>query len=150
MAKKSGDLTKAFGCIGKATVSMDDKGRILIPPGHNQPGEEVRGFVVTTQSEAPCILLFPPSEIRKMTNEEKQSRLLFSTFAPMEKDNRLCIPVEFRKAFLGPTIPQPCELVLAGFGHHFELWTLEEWAKVEPGLKKRHDEALEELRRDNI
>lgn len=150
MAKKSGDLTKAFGCFGKADIFMDDKGRILIPSGHHQPDEEVRGFMVTKHPDIPCIFLYPPSEIRKMSEEERASRMPFFKFAMMEQGDRICIPAEFRKALLGASIPQPCELVLVGFSNHFELWTPDEWIKVEPDLKKRHDEALEELRRDNI
>ncbi len=144
-----GDLTKIFGCYGTSPVTMDDKGRILVPSGHRQPhaDPEARGFMIHLAPDKKRIFLFPPSELAKVPEEKRADLMPLLTFVKIDNAGRICIPVDLRRALTERDAADP-HLVIVGRGNRFEVWTAKEWGGEQAQQTERFNNAMSDLTND--
>jgi MraZ protein len=125
---------------GAAKVTLDDKGRMVIPNrfreqiAEHTPGE-TQGRVVLTVDRDQCLLLYPLPDWEKtqvklmnLPSMHLQSRRLqrlmvgHATDLTLDSHGRLLLPTELRE-FAGLTR----HAMLIGQGNRFELWDETRW-----------------------
>lgn len=126
-----GQLAQMF--LGQFQHNLDEKGRLMIPARFR---EELEGGAFITQGFDKCLMVMTDSyfkqvyeRINAMNLTDPSARLLrrliLSNAYPVEGDKvgRILVPQNLR-AFLGV---ESGELVVAGQGDYFEVWTPAEW-----------------------
>jgi MraZ protein len=121
--------------LGQFQHNLDDKGRLMIPARFR---ELLEGGAFITQGFDKCLMVMTESyftqvyeRIESMNLADPTARLLrrliFSNAYPVEADKigRILMPQNLR-AFLGI---ENGELVVAGQGEYFEVWTPALWSE---------------------
>ena len=121
--------------LGQFQHNLDDKGRLMIPARFR---ELLEGGAFITQGFDKCLMVMTEAyfkqvyeRIEAMNLADPTARLLrrliLSTAYPIEVDKvgRILVPQNLR-TFLG--VPSG-ELVVAGQGEYFEVWTPATWAE---------------------
>jgi MraZ protein len=121
--------------LGQFQHNLDDKGRLMIPARFR---ELLEGGAFITQGFDKCLMVLTEAyfkqvyeRIEAMNLADPTARLLrrliLSNAYPIEVDKvgRILVPQNLR-AFLG--VPSG-ELVVAGQGEYFEVWTPATWAE---------------------
>jgi MraZ protein len=121
--------------LGQFQHNLDDKGRLMIPARFR---ELLEGGAVITQGFDKCLMVMTESyfkqvyeRIEAMNLADPTARLLrrliLSNAYPVEADKigRILVPQNLR-AFLGV---ENGELVVAGQGEYFEVWTPALWSE---------------------
>lgn len=119
--------------LGHFQHNLDDKGRLMIPARFR---ELLEGGAYVTQGFDKCLMVLTEAyfkqvyeRIEAMNLADPTARLLrrliIANAYPVEVDKvgRILVPQNLR-AFLGMTNG---ELVVAGQGEYFEVWTPDEW-----------------------
>ena len=127
--------------LGQFQHNLDDKGRLMVPARY-------RDFLATgafiTQGFDRCLMVMPDAYFRQVYEELNSMnladpmarmvrRMILSNAYSVEPDKvgRILVPQNLRE-FLG--IPNG-ELVVAGQGEYFEVWTPAEWKKQMESLQ---------------
>ena len=127
--------------LGQFQHNLDDKGRLMVPARY-------RDFLATgafiTQGFDRCLMVMPDGYFRQVYEELNSMnladpmarmvrRMILSNAYSVEPDKvgRILVPQNLRE-FLG--IPNG-ELVVAGQGEYFEVWTPAEWKKQMESLQ---------------
>lgn len=122
--------------FGSASLSLDSKGRLVIPTRYrDQLAEACQGQLTVTFDPTPCVLIYPRHEWEPMA--EKLSKMptlnpkvralqfqLLGTASDVEMDaaGRILLPGNLRElAKLDKSV------VLVGQGRRFELWDEARW-----------------------
>ena len=121
--------------LGQFQHNLDDKGRLMIPARFR---ELLEGGAFITQGFDKCLMVMTEAyfkqvyeRIESMNLADPTARLLrrliLSNAYPVEVDKigRILMPQNLR-AFLGI---ENGELVLAGQGEYFEVWTPAQWSE---------------------
>ena len=121
--------------LGQFQHNLDDKGRLMIPARFR---ELLEGGAYITQGFDKCLMVMTEAyfkqvyeRIEAMNLADPTARLLrrliLSNAYPVEADKigRILMPQNLR-AFLGI---ENGELVLAGQGEYFEVWTPAQWSE---------------------
>ena len=121
---------------GASKVSVDDKGRMVMPTRHRaQIQERAQGKLVATVDRDQCLLLYPlpdweeiESKLMSLPNLNPQARRLqrlmvgHATDLELDGHGRILLPPELREfARLGRAG------MLIGQGNRFELWDEARW-----------------------
>jgi MraZ protein len=121
---------------GTSSLTLDNKGRLIVPSRHRDALiERCGGHLVITADADRCLLIYPLPEWevvqQKLSSRsnldsrvrELQRRLIgFAVDTEMDAAGRLLISPELRKyADLGPKV------ALVGQDNKFELWNQEHW-----------------------
>ena len=135
---------------GVNSIHVDDKGRLAIPTRYRfRLQEEAKGqLIVTIDTEAPCLLLYPLSEWERIEKKvealpsfnkaaRRIQRLLIGHATDVELDGhgRILLPLPLREyAALQKNI------MLVGQGKKLEIWNEETWNQtrqnwIEDGLE---------------
>lgn len=137
---------------GATKVTLDDKGRIVIPTRYReQIQERAQGRVVVTVDRDQCLLLYPLPDWdqieRKLMNlptfhaqARRLQRLMVGHATDLELDGhgRLLLPPELREfAALGR------HAMLIGQGNRFELWDETRWAERRDAWLKSEESATD-------
>jgi len=126
---------------GLNAINLDNKGRMIFPTRYRETVQTSQAagppLVVTIDTEAPCLLLYPMTEwqvleqkIQALPSFNKATRriqrLLIGHATEVEVDNsgRVLIPPLLRE-YANLTK----EIVLVGQGNKFEIWDKEFWQK---------------------
>ncbi len=124
--------------IGNFQHNLDDKGRLMIPARFR---ELLEGGAFITQGFDKCLMVMTEAyfkqvyeRIEAMNLADPTARLLrrliLSNAYPVEADKigRVLVPQNLR-AFLGLATEGSGELVVAGQGEYFEVWTPALWSE---------------------
>ena len=124
--------------LGNFQHNLDDKGRLMIPARFR---ELLAGGAFITQGFDKCLMVMTESyfkqvyeRIEAMNLADPTARLLrrliLSNAYPVEADKvgRVLVPQNLR-AFLGIASEASGELVVAGQGEYFEVWTPTLWSE---------------------
>lgn len=124
--------------LGNFQHNLDDKGRLMIPARYR---ELLEGGAFLTQGFDKCLMVMTETyfkqvyEIIEALNLADPStrllrRLILSNAYPVEVDKvgRILVPQNLR-AFLGIATEGSGELVVAGQGAYFEVWTPALWSE---------------------
>lgn len=119
--------------LGQYQHNLDDKGRLMIPARFR---ELLAGGAFITQGFDKCLMVMTEAYFKQVyeridsMNLANQSarqlrRMILANAYPVEPDKvgRILVPQKLRE-FLGVTSG---ELVVAGQGEYFEVWTPDEW-----------------------
>lgn len=143
-------LSKIFACFDVRPIHKDDKNRINIPA--KMRGDEENEFseylLVRNMMEGCLFLLFPPSQIAKLSDQEVKSLAAISCPIHLDKSGRILIPKAFERASTDEA--GITNLVMVGRANHFELWTREKWAEIETQRKEEAKKVVAHLLNDNI
>jgi len=118
--------------LGEYEYHIDEKGRVAIPSRFR---EEFKGGLVLTQGLESCVIVYPPSEWKRVsdnlaalpTTQSKARRInraTFSTAFNLELDRlgRIALPSPLRQyAEIKDTV------IIAGVNTYLELWSKENW-----------------------
>lgn len=131
---------KGMGAVfqGATQLSLDAKGRLVVPTGHREVLlVQAEGRVVVTAHPHRCLLLYPRSHwesirerVMSYSSLERQTSMLQRLLVGHAKDveidasGRLLIAPELRR-FAG----LDKQVMLVGQGGHFEIWAMEAWEK---------------------
>ena len=121
---------------GATKVSLDDKGRMVLPTRYREPVlERGHGKLVITVDRDQCLLLYPLPDWEEIERKlmslpsmhpqsRKLQRLMVGHATDMELDGhgRVSVPPELRE-FAG--LDQRAMLI--GQGNHFDLWDETRW-----------------------
>ena len=121
---------------GAAKVTLDDKGRMVIPNRYReQIAERAQGQLVVTVDRDQCLLLYPlpdweqiERKLMSLPSLHAQARRLqrlmvgHATALTLDAHGRLLLPAELRE-FAGLTR----HAMLIGQGNRFELWDETRW-----------------------
>jgi MraZ protein len=121
---------------GAAKVTLDDKGRMVIPNRYReQIAERAQGQLVVTVDRDQCLLLYPlpdweqiERKLMSLPSLHAQARRLqrlmvgHATDLTLDAHGRLLLPAELRE-FAGLTR----HAMLIGQGNRFELWDETRW-----------------------
>ena len=124
--------------LGNFQHNLDDKGRLMIPARFR---ELLEGGAFITQGFDKCLMIMTEAyfkqvyeRIEAMNLADPTARLLrrliLSNAYPVEADKvgRVLVPQNLR-AFLGIASEASGELVVAGQGEYFEVWTPALWSE---------------------
>ena len=119
--------------LGQFQHNLDDKGRLMIPARYR---ELLAAGAYITQGFDRCLMVMTDLHFRQVydrinsmnptdTSTRLLRRLILSNAYPVEVDRvgRILVPQNLRE-FLGITNG---ELIVAGQGDYFEVWTPAEW-----------------------
>lgn len=119
--------------LGQFQHNLDDKGRLMIPARYR---ELLAAGAYITQGFDRCLMVMTDLHFRQVydrinymnptdTSTRLLRRLILSNAYPVEVDKvgRILVPQNLRE-FLGITNG---ELIVAGQGDYFEVWTPAEW-----------------------
>lgn len=125
---------------GLNQVSLDAKGRLAIPVRYRDPLMETSGGeLVATVDRDRCLLLYPSANWEKIEHEvanlptfqpgvRAMQRMLLGYASDMQMDNH-------GRILLAQSLRDYAELnhkvVMIGQGNKFEIWSEENWARVE-------------------
>ncbi|MBL8091319.1 MAG: division/cell wall cluster transcriptional repressor MraZ [Anaerolineales bacterium] len=122
--------------LGHFQHNLDDKGRLMIPARFR---ELLEGGAFITQGFDKCLMVMTETyfkqvyeRIESMNLADPTARLLrrliLSNAYPIEADKvgRILVPQNLR-AFLGVATEGSGELIVAGQGEYFEVWTPALW-----------------------
>lgn len=121
---------------GVSTVSLDSKGRVVVPSRHRDVLQAVAsGRVIVTADPSECLLLYPLpewepiekklsglSDFNPQTRSIKQLMIGYAQEMEMDVAGRILLPPMLRK-FAG----LDKNVVLAGQVSRVELWNEEKW-----------------------
>ena len=123
--------------IGQFQHNLDDKGRLMIPARFR---ELLEGGAFITQGFDKCLMVMTETyftqvyeRIEAMNLADPTARLLrrliLSNAYPVAADKvgRILVPQNLR-AFLGIATEGSGELIVAGQGEYFEVWTPAQWS----------------------
>jgi MraZ protein len=118
--------------LGEFEYKIDEKGRVPVPPKFR--GQLKEGVVLTPGVER-CIVVYPPSEWKKLaatlttgsitrSKLRRLNRAIFATAFTLSIDGqgRIALPPPLRE-YAGIED----EAVIAGANTYFELWDKEQW-----------------------
>jgi MraZ protein len=124
---------------GVSNLSLDAKGRIVLPARYRDPLSEIcqSQHIITIDTEQPCLLIYPLNEWELIEEKiealpsfnpttRRIQRLLIGHATDVEVDasGRMMISTPLREyAQLGKRV------VMIGQGKKFELWSEETWNK---------------------
>jgi MraZ protein len=124
--------------LGQFQHNLDDKGRLMIPARFR---ELLEGGAFITQGFDKCLMVMTDAyfkqvyeRIESMNLADPTARLLrrliLSNAYPVEADKvgRILVPQNLR-AFLGIASGASSELIVAGQGEYFEVWTPALWSE---------------------
>lgn len=125
-----------LGFLGEYEYSIDDKGRILIPPKFRPL---FRDGIVLCRGLDPCITVYPPEQWQKTSGlyaslrptQSKARRLTRHFFAgafstDLDGQGRIAIP-----SYLRDYANVKDSAVLIGVNSYLEIWSRELWAEEE-------------------
>jgi MraZ protein len=120
--------------LGQFQHNLDDKGRLMIPARFR---ELLEGGAYITQGFDKCLMVMTEAYFKQVYERieamnladpiaRQLRRLILSNAYPVEPDKvgRILVPQNLR-AFLGIASG---ELIVAGQGEYFEVWTPDEWS----------------------
>jgi len=120
--------------LGQFQHNLDDKGRLMIPARFR---ELLAGGAFITQGFDKCLMVMTEAYFKQVYERieamnladltaRQLRRMILSNAYPVEPDKvgRILVPQNLR-GFLGVTSG---ELVVAGQGEYFEVWTPNEWS----------------------
>jgi MraZ protein len=120
--------------LGQFQHNLDDKGRLMIPARFR---ELLAGGAFITQGFDKCLMVMTEAYFKQVYERieamnladpiaRQLRRLILSNAYPVEPDKvgRILVPQNLR-AFLGIASG---ELIVAGQGEYFEVWTPDEWS----------------------
>jgi MraZ protein len=120
--------------LGQFQHNLDDKGRLMIPARFR---ELLAGGAFITQGFDKCLMVMTETYFKQVYERieamnladpiaRQLRRLILSNAYPVEPDKvgRILVPQNLR-AFLGIVSG---ELIVAGQGEYFEVWTPDEWS----------------------
>ncbi len=99
-------------------------------------------------TEGCLFLLFPPSQIAKLSDQAVKSLAAISCPIQLDKSGRILIPTAFER--VATDNAEITNLVMVGRANHFELWTREKWAEIETQRKEEARNVVAQLLNDNI
>ena len=118
--------------LGEFEYKIDEKGRVPIPPKFRR---ELKEGVVLTPGVERCIVVYPPSEWKKLaatlttgsvtrSKLRRLNRAIFATAFTLSIDGqgRIALPAPLRE-YAGIED----EAVIAGANTYLELWDKEQW-----------------------
>lgn len=118
---------------GEYEISMDDKGRIIVP---TRLREELGANVVLWRGFDGQVMIHPKAKweqaVNRLTEQETQQRIRQARWAllsgnenELDRQGRMVIPPALRRhAGLGAVV------VVVGMDDHLEIWGLEHWEKL--------------------
>lgn len=124
---------------GASTLSLDAKGRIVLPARYRERLEEICGsqLVVTIDTDEPCLLIYPLTEweiveeqINALPGLNKRVKLIkrklvgYATDIEVNDSGRLLLSSPLRTY-----AKLEKKVVLIGQGNKFELWDEQLWEK---------------------
>lgn len=121
--------------VGIHIVKMDSKGRFSIPAAFrpNKEGE----FRFLEHPESPVLIGHLESGLSK---NMRSLSTIFSREVQYKEGGRSVLPKEFRDYIEIPD--HETQIAAIGMGNHFQLWSLDNWKKVEPAYKARLMKAM--------
>ncbi len=136
---------------GAAALSLDVKGRMVVPSRHRDGlAQPDAGRLVLTAHPHRCLLLYPApawepirAKILAAPSLETQSAMLrrllvgFATDAEMDAAGRLLVPPELRQ-YAG----LEKQVWLVGQGSHFEIWSDAGWKQQQDAIFALGDKLL--------
>lgn len=121
--------------LGQFQHNLDDKGRLMIPARFR---ELLAGGAFITQGFDKCLMVMTETYFKQVYDRIEAMnladptarllrRLILANAYPVEPDKvgRILVPQNLRE-FLGAASG---ELIVAGQGEYFEVWTPDEWSK---------------------
>ena len=138
--------------IGEFEYKIDEKGRVLIPPGFRK---ELKDGVILTVGIEKCLILYPVAEWKKIASSlttgsvtpsklRKLNRAIFATAFSLEIDGqgRIALPGPLREfAQIKDT------LIIAGVNTYLELWNQELWTAEKEVSQGQAWQIIESLER---
>lgn len=116
-------------------VKIDGKGRFSIPAAFRQGKEGEVRFL--EHPDSPVLIGHIPDDL---SDEMASLSTIFSKVVKYKQDGRAVLPLEFRK-FVGLKESDD-DITIIGMGNNFQIWSAENWSKVEPAYKERLAKAL--------
>lgn len=116
-------------------LKIDDKGRISVPAAFRN-GEEGE-FRLIEHPNAPVLIGHVESDF---DGQISSLSTIFSRTLSYKKEGRICLGADL-KSYIGLSADSK-EVAVIGMGNHFQIWSLENWKKVEPEYKARLVDAL--------
>ena len=140
---------------GSSNHTIDPKGRIIVPSRFRKEarGESDEGVVITRMDG--CLLVFPftawlrlEEKIASLAKTGDQMRSFRRVFIGSAHE---CVPDKQERIVVPPTLREYAglekDIVMAGVGSHFEIWSRLNWdienERFEKGLQK--EEARNEI-----
>jgi len=124
--------------LGQFQHNLDDKGRLMIPARFR---ELLEGGAFITQGFDKCLMVMTDAYFKKVYERIESMnladptarllrRLILSNAYSVEADKvgRILVPQNLR-AFLGIASGASSELIVAGQGEYFEVWTPALWSE---------------------
>ncbi|HTY49928.1 MAG TPA: division/cell wall cluster transcriptional repressor MraZ [Steroidobacteraceae bacterium] len=142
---------------GPNSVTLDAKGRMLLPARvREQLAAHGEGLVVTVDRD-PCVLLYPlgvwqslQDTLMRLPNMNPDTRRLqrlmvgYATDIAVDAQGRILLPPEHRKY-----AALQHDVMLVGQGNHFELWDEARWdqdvARAQPAQQEVPASGLDQL-----
>ncbi|MDG2019455.1 MAG: division/cell wall cluster transcriptional repressor MraZ [SAR86 cluster bacterium] len=148
-----------LGIYGSSTLTLDTKGRIVIPARYREllrkscEGE----MIITKDPQYPALIIYPGKLWKEISqkfealgglNQKVRSiqwkilgNALVTEFEVGERMT-LLIPQMLRD-FAGLNLKE--QIALVGMGSKFELWNLDNWEKKQSGLQISGEDLIEDL-----
>ena len=149
----------SLGIYGSSTLTLDTKGRIVIPARYREllrkscEGE----MIITRDPQYPALIIYPGKLWKEISqkfealgglNQKVRSiqwkilgNALVTEFEVGERMT-LLIPQMLRD-FAGLNLKE--QIALVGMGSKFELWNLDNWEKKQSGLQVSGEDLIEDL-----
>lgn len=149
----------SLGIYGSSTLTLDTKGRIVIPARYREllrkscEGE----MIITKDPQYPALIIYPGKLWKEISqkfealgglNQKVRSiqwkilgNALVTEFEVGERMT-LLIPQMLRD-FAGLNLKE--QIALVGMGSKFELWNLDNWEKKQSGLQVSGEDLIEDL-----
>ena len=149
----------SLGIYGSSTLTLDTKGRIVIPARYREllrkscEGE----MIITKDPQYPALIIYPGKLWKEISqkfealgglNQKVRSiqwkilgNALVTEFEVGERMT-LLIPQMLRD-FAGLNLKE--QIALVGMGSKFELWNLDNWEKKQSGLQISGEDLIEDL-----
>ena len=149
----------SLGIYGSSTLTLDTKGRIVIPARYREllrkscEGE----MIITKDPQYPALIIYPGKLWKEISqkfealgglNQKVRSiqwkilgNALVTEFEVGERMT-LLIPQMLRD-FAGLNLKE--QIALVGMGSKFELWNLDSWEKKQSGLQISGEDLIEDL-----
>ena len=149
----------SLGIYGSSTLTLDTKGRIVIPARYREllrktcEGE----MAITKDPQYPALIIYPGKLWKEISqkfealgglNQKVRSVqwkvLGNASVTDFEVSERMTLLIpQILRDFAGLNLKQ--QIALVGMGSKFELWNLENWEKKQSGLQIPGEDLLEDL-----
>ena len=149
----------SLGIYGSSTLTLDTKGRIVIPARYREllrkscEGE----MIITKDPQYPALIIYPGKLWKEISqkfealgglNQKVRSiqwKILGNaSVTDFEVGERMTLLIpQMLRDFAGLNLKE--QIALVGMGSKFELWNLDNWEKKQSGLQISGEDLIEDL-----